>query len=60
MNGSHIETLERIRQFLDGAAVMELCIGSTVLISLGGCRQVHAAAEKKIALLGTAPDFAPS
>ncbi len=28
MNDSHIETLEQVRQFLDGAAVMEIAIAS--------------------------------
>ncbi len=28
MNDSHIETLEQVRQFLDGAAVMEISIAS--------------------------------
>ncbi len=28
MNDSHIETLEQVRQFLDGAADMEIAIAS--------------------------------
>jgi len=28
MNDAHIETLEQVRQFLDGAAVMEIAIAS--------------------------------